>query len=90
MGHTVIVALPMLRVRSRNPPDGSEPPRATRARDEVTQSVTLSWHNRSPIEGTWCPLASYLSLDQGVPFTPLYGLALSHPGILHGLPGNET
>jgi hypothetical protein len=34
------------------PINGSELPRATRARGEVTQRVATSWHIRSPIEGT--------------------------------------
>jgi hypothetical protein len=42
-GHTIIVGLPVLRVRSRNLLDGSEPPRTIRARDEATQRVTTSW-----------------------------------------------
>jgi hypothetical protein len=70
MGHTIIVGLPTLRVRRQNPPDGSQPPRASIARDEATQGVSTSWHIWSPIEGTWCPQASYLSLDREVSFTP--------------------
>jgi hypothetical protein len=42
MGHTITVGLSMLRVQRRNPPDGSEPPRTTRVRDEVTQGVATS------------------------------------------------
>jgi hypothetical protein len=34
------------------PVNGSEPPRATRASDEVTQRVAMRWNIRSPIEGT--------------------------------------
>jgi hypothetical protein len=89
-GHTVIMGLPMLRVQRQNPPDGSEPPRANRMRDEVTQGVATSWHIRSPIEGTRHPQASYLSLDQEVSFTPLYGLASSCPSFLCGLPWKEA
>jgi hypothetical protein len=36
MGHTIVVGLPMIRIQRPNPPIGSEPPRATRERDEVT------------------------------------------------------
>jgi hypothetical protein len=50
---------------------GSEPPRATSARDEATQWVASSWHIRCPNERTQHPQASYLSLDQEVSFTPL-------------------
>jgi hypothetical protein len=50
---------------------GSELPRATRARDEVTQRVASSWHIRGPIEGTRHPQASYLSPDWEVSFMPL-------------------
>jgi hypothetical protein len=42
MGHTIVVGLPMLRVRSQNPPVESEPPRATRVRDKVTQGMASS------------------------------------------------
>jgi hypothetical protein len=59
--------------RGQNPLDGSESPRATRARDEATQGVATSWHIQSPIEGTWHPQASYLSLDWEVSFVPLWG-----------------
>jgi hypothetical protein len=90
MGHMITVGLPMLRVRRRNPLDGSELPKATRARDEATQGVAGSWHIRSPIEGTWRPQASYLNLGREVSFTPLCGLALSHPSFPHGLPRKET
>jgi hypothetical protein len=50
-----------LRVRRRNPLDGSEPSRSTRARDKVTQRVASSWCIRLTIEGTWHSQASYLS-----------------------------
>jgi hypothetical protein len=70
MGHTIIMGLPTLRVRRQNPPDGSRLPRASIARDEATQGVSTSWHIWSPIEGTQCPQASYLSLDREVSFTP--------------------
>jgi hypothetical protein len=39
MGYTIVVGLPMLRVQRQNPPVGSEPPRVTRVRDEVTQRM---------------------------------------------------
>jgi hypothetical protein len=42
MGYTITVGLQMLRVRRQNPPDGSESPRGTRVRDEVTQVVDTS------------------------------------------------
>jgi hypothetical protein len=42
MGHTIIVGLPMLMVRSQNPPVGSEPPRASRVRDKVTKGMASS------------------------------------------------
>jgi hypothetical protein len=51
------------RVSSRNPLVGSEPLRATKVRDEVTQRVV--------IEGTQYPQASYLSLDREVSLTSL-------------------
>jgi hypothetical protein len=72
--------LPKLRVRRRNPPVGSEPPKATRVRDKVTQSVASSWRIRSPIEGTRHPEASYLSPSWGVFITPLCVGWHSHPG----------
>jgi hypothetical protein len=71
MGHPIARGLPMLRVRRQNPSDGSEPPRAIRARDEATQGVASGWHIRSPIEGTQHPQSSYQSLDQKVSFMPL-------------------
>jgi hypothetical protein len=64
--------LPKLRVQRRNSPVGSEPLRATRARDEAIQGVASSWCIRSPIEGTQHPQASYLSLDREVSFTALH------------------
>jgi hypothetical protein len=90
MGHTITMGLPMLRVQRRNLPDGSEPPRATRARDKATHGVATSWHIQGPIEGIRCPQASYLSLDREVSFTPLCGLASSRLGFLHGLPRKEV
>jgi hypothetical protein len=72
MGHTIVMGLPMVRVRRQNPPVGLEPPRAIRARDEVTQRVDRSWHIQSPIEGTQHSQASYLSLNWEVSFTPLH------------------
>jgi hypothetical protein len=42
MGRTITVGLLMLRVRRRNLPVGSEPPRVSSARDEVTQGVATS------------------------------------------------
>jgi hypothetical protein len=64
--------LPKLRVRRKNPPIGSEPPKATRAWDEATQRMANSWHTRSPNEGTRPHQASYLSLDREASFTPLH------------------
>jgi hypothetical protein len=72
MGHMIVMALPMLRVRRRNLSVGLEPPRATRARDKETQVVAGSWHIWSPIEGTQHPQASYLSHDRELSFTPLH------------------
>jgi hypothetical protein len=51
MGHMITVGLPMLRVQRRNPLDGSELPKATRARDEATQGVASSWHIRALSRG---------------------------------------
>jgi hypothetical protein len=90
MGHTIIVGLPTLKVRRQNPPNGSEPPKANKARNEVTQGMATSWHFRSPIEGTQRPQASYLSLDREVSFTPDCGLASCCPGFLRGLPEKEA
>jgi hypothetical protein len=50
---------------------GSEPPRATRARDEATQRLASGWRTQHPIEETRHPQALYVSLDQEVSFTPL-------------------
>jgi hypothetical protein len=72
MGPMIAVGLQQLRVIRQNPPVGSEPPRAIRPRDKVTQRVASSWHIRDPIEGTRHPQGSYLSLDQEVSFMPLY------------------
>jgi hypothetical protein len=72
------------------PVNGLELPRAARARDEVTQRVATSWHIWSPIEGIRCPQASYLSLDQEIPFMPLCGLASSRLGFLRGLHREEA
>jgi hypothetical protein len=71
MGHTIVVGLPVLRVRRQNPLVGSELLGATRARDEATQEVASDWHIRSPIEGIEHPQASYLSPAQVVSFMPL-------------------
>jgi hypothetical protein len=72
------------------PANGSEPPRATRARDKATKKMATSSHIRSPIEGIQRPQASYLSLDWDISFTPLCALASSHPGFLRGLPREEA
>jgi hypothetical protein len=71
MGHTIVMGLPMLRIQRQNPSVGSEPPRATRVRDEVTQRMPSNWRIRSPIRGTRHTQASCLSLDRQVSFTPL-------------------
>jgi hypothetical protein len=63
--------LPKLRVQRQNPPVGSEPPKATKERDEATQAVASSWCIRSPNKGTQHPQASYLRLDRVVFFMPL-------------------
>jgi hypothetical protein len=70
-GYMIVVDLPMLKVQRQNPPVGSKPLRATRARDEATQGVASNWRIRSPIEGTRHPPASYLSTDREVSFRPL-------------------
>jgi hypothetical protein len=90
MGHMIIVGPPMLRVHRQNPLDGSEPPRATRVRDEATQGVATTWNLWSPIEETWYPQASYLSLDREVSFTPIFRMASSCLGFLCGLPTKEA
>jgi hypothetical protein len=64
--------LSKLRVRRQNPPIGSEPLRATRSRDKVTQRMASNWCTRCPIEGTQHPQASYLSPNQEVSFAPLH------------------
>jgi hypothetical protein len=52
MGLRMHQLLATLRVQRRNPPVGSETPRATKVRDEATQRVANNWCIRSPIEGT--------------------------------------
>jgi hypothetical protein len=71
MGHTIAVGQPMLRVQRRKLPDGSEPPRATRVRNDETQRVASSWRIQSLMKGTRHPQALYLSPDWQVSFTPL-------------------
>jgi hypothetical protein len=71
MGPMIAVGLQQLRVQRWNPPIGSEPPRANRARDEATQRVANSWHTWGIIEGTWYPQALYLSPNWEVSFMPL-------------------
>jgi hypothetical protein len=80
IGHMITVGLPKFRVRRQNPSDESEPPRATRVRDEATQGVDSSWHIPSPIDGTWCPQASYLSSDREVPSCPFMWAGIEPPG----------
>jgi hypothetical protein len=46
--------------------------RATRARDEVIQGVTVASTFWGPIEGTQCPQALYLIPDREVSFMPLH------------------
>jgi hypothetical protein len=72
------------------PINGSELLRATRARDEVTQRVVISWHIWSPIEGTRRSEVSYLSPNWKISFTPICGLTSSRLGFLHGLSGEEA
>jgi hypothetical protein len=59
-----------LRVRRQNPLSGSEPPRATRVRDEVTQRVASCWHVWCSIEGIRHRLALYLSPKWEVSIIP--------------------
>jgi hypothetical protein len=89
-GPTIVMGSAKAQGSKAKPVNESEPPRATRARDEATQRVPTSWHIRSPIEGTQCSQASYLSLDREISFMPLFGLASSRPGFLHGLPEEEA
>jgi hypothetical protein len=63
--------LPTLRVPRQNSPVRSEPPRATKARDESTQRVTNIWRYQGSTEGTRHPQALYLSPDREVSFMPL-------------------
>jgi hypothetical protein len=71
-GSMITVGLLKLRVLRKNPPVGSAPPRADRARDNATQRVGNSWHTRGPIEGICHPQALYLSPGQEVSFMPLH------------------
>jgi hypothetical protein len=90
MGPTIAVGSAKAQGSKAKPVNGLEPPRATRARDKATQRVATSWLIWSPIEGTQCSQALYLSLDREISFTTLCGLASSHPGFLRGLPGEEA
>jgi hypothetical protein len=71
MDPTIVKGATMLRVLRRNSLVGLESLRATRARDEVTQSVASIWPIWGPIEGIRHPQASYLSPNREVSFTPL-------------------
>jgi hypothetical protein len=90
MGPMIAVGSAKAQGLKEKPISGSEPTRATRARDEATQRVANIWRTRGPIEGTQCPQASYLSLDWKVSFVPLCGLASSYSNFLCGLPGKEA
>jgi hypothetical protein len=52
MGPMIAVGSVKVQGSKVKPINGSELPRATRARDKVTQRVATSWHIWSPIEGT--------------------------------------
>jgi hypothetical protein len=52
MGPTIVVGSSKVQALKVKPVNGSEPPRATRARDEATQRVATNWHIQSPIEGS--------------------------------------
>jgi hypothetical protein len=82
--------LPNLRVRTKNPSIRSEPPRATRARNEATQRVANSWLTWCPIEGTRYPQASYLSPDRKVFFTPFVWARIELFGFSTRLPGKDA
>jgi hypothetical protein len=90
MGAVNVVGSAKARGLKAKPINESEPPRATRARDEAAQRMANILVHRCPIEGTRHPQALYLSLDQEVSFMPLCGLAYSRLGFLHGLPGKEA
>jgi hypothetical protein len=77
MGPMIIMESVKAHGSKAKPINGSEPPRATRARDEATQRVATSWDIRSPIEGSRCSQASYLSLDWEISVTPSVGWHLA-------------
>jgi hypothetical protein len=66
MGYTIVIDLPMLRVRRQNPSIGSELSRTHRVRDEMTRGGQYLTH-LEPHH----PQALYLSPDWEVSFTPL-------------------
>jgi hypothetical protein len=91
MGHMIVVGLPMLRIRRQNLAVELEPPRATRARDKVTQRVASSGCIQSLIEGIRHPQASYLSLDWEVSFMPPVWAGIELSGFRsQGLPEKDT
>jgi hypothetical protein len=51
-GPMITVGPQQLKVLRQIPPVRSEPPRANKAKDEVTQRVTSSWCIRGPMDGT--------------------------------------
>jgi hypothetical protein len=65
------MGLQQLRVRRQNPPAGSAPPQANRARDEATQRVASIWRAWDPNEGAQHAHVLYLSLGRVVSFMPL-------------------
>jgi hypothetical protein len=72
-----------LSVLRQNPPVGSAPPIANRARDKATQRVASIWHFLGPHRGD--PTStSFVSVSQSGDFfhTPPCGLASSHQGFL--------
>jgi hypothetical protein len=81
MGPTIAKGLQMLRVLMRNLPVDSEPPRATRARDEATQGVASSWHFSRTHRGDPTP-SSFISESRpgGLLHASPCGLAPSRPG----------
>jgi hypothetical protein len=90
MGPTIAVGSAKAQGSKAKPVNRSEPPRATRARDEATQMVATSWDIWSPIEETRRSQALYMRLDLDISFTPLCGLASSRLGFLRGLPREEA
>jgi hypothetical protein len=90
IGPMIAVGFAKAQDSKAEPINGSDPPTATRARDEATQRMANILAHPVPHQGDPAS-SSFISESRfGGSLHALCGLASSHLGFLRGLPGKEA